>query len=153
MKYQKNRWNIALNTRGARLSPKPSSFPMVYCTPAHDTNQFFGSKNDNFPPQRCSDGRNRWNRPGCQRKLGPRRYKADYSFRRRPDWSGPQDFFFFKALVPVATLHPGNSALAEAPTWGFEILLAKLNYKDILGPVILFTATLLQYNLLTVIPH
>ena len=44
----------------------------------------------------------------------------------------------FKAPVPVATLHPGNLAPAEAPIWDFETLLAKLKYKDILGPIILF---------------
>ena len=43
---------------------------------------------------------------------------------------------YFNAPVPVATLHPGNSAPAEAPIWYFETLLAKLNCKDILGPIL-----------------
>ena len=46
--------------------------------------------------------------------------------------------FILKPLTLAATCTLGISAPAEAPIWDFEILLAKLHYKNILGPFILF---------------
>ena len=49
--------------------------------------------------------------------------------------------FILKPLTLAATCTLGISAPAEAPIWDFETLLAKLKYKDILGPIILFKGT------------